>query len=1684
MAETVKVEIGITATDGTASGVSSAQRRLNSLDKSLQKTQKQLDKLGKDRCKIDIDADDSASAKLARVDDAVQKTGGESATVDVEANDSASEVLGSVDDSVSELDGQDANVDLGADDAASGPIADVSDGVAELNGEEAVVDLSADDSASEVIGDVSDGVAELDGDSATVQIDADDAATPIFHDVDDSMSELNGKTATIEIQAEDAASGVIDEVQQKASSLDGTVINMSVQAAGNTAENVKNIGMSEVGKAAGVMGATFGVYDSVSTFADFEQGMSQVAAISGATGTELDQLTAKAKYMGATTKFTATESAEAFNYMAMAGWKTSDMLNGIEGIMNLAAASGESLGTTSDIVTDALTAFNMKASDSTHFADVMAQASANANTNVSMLGESFKYVAPVAGAMGYSIEDTAKALGLMANAGVKSSMSGTALRRAITSLAAPTDKQQAAFDKYGISLTTDSGRIKSLNEVMEDLRTNLGGLSEDEKTAAVTAMFGNQAMAGMLAIINASDQDWNKLSDAVNNADGASKQMSDTMLDNLSGSFTLMQSAIEGVEDELGLKLSPVFRTLADSITAAMPDATKAIDDMFGGLEEKVNNMTFSKEWTEADFFGKIDIAWETLIAEPFMDWVNTEGALDIADGLGTLFSNAFKILPGGEAPGLSGWLSAGAIAIGTSKIADFIGKVGDLSSKMSALGEAGTVLGTFGSIVGGAIPWIVGGAAAILALKTAIDAYNETQIKADLEAHFGDINLNQEELEAISSQILELDWKANITLALNELRNADQLRSDAKDKLEENDAIEYKARVGVTLTKDDMSAYTTNVETFIADRKKELDGRTFSAKLLVDTTLSTPEGKTLSSAIDSWTLQDNIEMSSLSNQLSTAVENALKDGIINADEEEAISALQDKINAIVDQWKVAQDQAARDMLTDKYGNMSGEELSAGSYKDLVKEMKEQREAAYDTLDQSTEEFYTILHAMDNSGRLKEAGLDYDTLAGQWKQAVQYEKDKEVANDLTFQSNTLNNAYSDENTAWQAGASDRYDNAIGLVRAGNVVGAGMSMVNDNANKGLNSMFDTYMSDQVDDMYSTLQNYMQQFGGKVPEELRTAYMNAINTGALAGSSNELVGMQSLANSIAQDANQSMVDAINSGTYGDAVKEAFVSGNQMAMQDALTELAANGGVDDTTAQQIYQQQLINSIKNGDYGELLQNALEIALAEGTEEPVTMSGLQAEVSDLQVTQDSAENVRQSVQDFMDATSKTEGTEVTYDAGNVVVKMGEGTDTSGIESALQMTSDQLSQYKVEVEGGEVEYKIPEDQILSAQERAAQEIAGESGGEFKIDGGEAYIEYTINEGDTLTSIEQATGIAKEKIAEMNNIEDLNVINAGATIKIPADSITVDTSEISGAAEGESVDVGDVDATATANTDVEAGEVDPSGAYDTASQETQSAFDTAMEVDGTADATLDQTNNADEVYSGVSSDVQGKFNSAIPAHGTVNVTLDWHITNPTASISVGTSGGTATATISSAGMANGGFVDGAMLSLIGEDGPEFVVPVGSKRRNRGVELWAKAGEALGMFDSIPAYADGGLIGGDEDDFLSTPFEKKKETSNNVWEGLFGSDPNNSTPNVLESLLAATGGPQGDNNDTTNGVNVNVSMSPVIQIEGSSMNEQEVFEVMKSRIKELSDDVGYEIGEKLSKIFGNMPLAGEG
>lgn len=316
---------------------------------------------------------------------------------------------------------------------------------------------------------------------------------------------------------------------------------------------------------------------------DFDDSMAKVQAVSGATGKDLDSLRDKAKEMGAKTKFSASESAEALNYMAMAGWKTKDMLAGLEGVMDLAAASGEDLGMVSDIVTDGLTAFGLTAKDSGRFADVLAAASANANTNVGMLGKSFEYAAPVAGALGYSVEDTAVALGLMANAGIKADKGGTALRSMLTNLVTPTERMATIMDILGISLTDTEGGMKDLDEIMSDLRVGFGGLTEEQQASYAAQLFGKEAMSGALAVINASEADYNKLTKAVAGSTGAAKEMAGIMEGKLGGTIREIKSGLEGFAISIYEQMLPSLEKAADKIKSFVgwlnnlsPEAKKA----------------------------------------------------------------------------------------------------------------------------------------------------------------------------------------------------------------------------------------------------------------------------------------------------------------------------------------------------------------------------------------------------------------------------------------------------------------------------------------------------------------------------------------------------------------------------------------------------------------------------------------------------------------------------------------------------------------------------------------------------------------------------------------------------------------------------------------------------------------------------------------------------------------------------------------------------------------------------------------------------------------------------------------------------------------------------------------------------------------------------------------------------
>lgn len=353
----------------------------------------------------------------------------------------------------------------------------------------------------------------------------------------------------------------------------------------NAAKGFGKFAVKAIGWASTAVSAVGGYVTKVG--ADFESAMSEVSAISGATGADLDALTQKAKEMGASTKFSASESAEAFKYMAMAGWETSDMLDGISGVMNLAAASGEDLGEVSDIVTDAITAFGLQASDSAHFADVLAAASNSANTNVSMLGGSFKYVAPVAGALGYSIEDVSVALGMMANSGIKAEMAGRSLRAMLSRLASPTKDVEEAFAQLGLSaseaLTNADGSMKPLSETIEILRGSMSGLDEATKASVASGIAGTEAMSGLLAIVNSSDADFEKLTEAIANADGTAQRMADTMNDNLKGAITIMKSAVEG----FGISLYETFSVKAKDGVKTLTDYISRLQKAFdaGGMQ-------------------------------------------------------------------------------------------------------------------------------------------------------------------------------------------------------------------------------------------------------------------------------------------------------------------------------------------------------------------------------------------------------------------------------------------------------------------------------------------------------------------------------------------------------------------------------------------------------------------------------------------------------------------------------------------------------------------------------------------------------------------------------------------------------------------------------------------------------------------------------------------------------------------------------------------------------------------------------------------------------------------------------------------------------------------------------------------------------------------------------------------
>ncbi len=1581
MAETIRIEIPVNVVDNTGSGTSSVTRNLTAMERAFERA-------------------DRAAQRF-------QRRSGVAAEIEIGADDNATPVLSAVENATEQIDGETAQVEV-----------------------------SADDSATQIVNSASNAVENFDGQSGDAEIGADDSATPVVSAASDAVENFDGMSGDAEIGASDEATPVIRAAQDAAESWGGSVFNATIgviDAATAPISALASAAKNPVVQGASLIGASFGVAESVNSFQDFEAMMSQVKAISGATGQAFDDLTAKAQEMGATTKFTATESAEAFNYMAMAGWKPQQMIDGISGIMSLAAASGEDLGTTSDIVTDAITAFGLTAGDAGHFADVLAQASANANTDVSMLGESFKYVAPVAGAMKYSIEDTSLALGLMASANVKGSMSGTALKTSIANMVKPTNDMAEAMDKYGISITDGEGNLKSLKGVIDNVRGSLGGLSRDEQTAVASTIFGKEAMAGMLAIVNASEEDYNKLSNAIYNANDAAEGMADTMLDNLKGSFTLMQSAIEGTENAFGKRLSPYLRDIAGGIADAMPGITDGInavmdvvDDKIAGVKRKITDMTGSDEWKNADLFGKIDIAWDSIIAKPFGNWVSGDGAQLISTGLGTLFSSAAAILPGGEKAGLTSWLSAGILAKGAATVAqkgksivETLSPIGDAIGNITeAAGNANDVMDFAGNLssmipMGAKVGLAAAGiTAAIIGIKLAIDKYNETQLENSLEDHFGKIKLSADEVKDAAAGILNQKYLTNVELALNEVQNADNLRAEAQKALESNDVLEFKSRVGITLTADEQQEYTDNINTFVESKISELESRTFAAHIHVQTYLGgTEDGQTLAQNIKEWARADNLELSDLSSQLSQKVSEALKDGIVDVNEEEAISALQEKMNNITARWKEAEAQAQWDWINQKYGQLSAADLESGSFTDLMDEMRSQRETAMESIKADTTQWYSELEAMKDYGRITPE--QYESYKEQTGWYVRGQEGSELSKSLELGSNTLNDTYGEkitgniqtltENTqnALKSAETSLQSESYGMI-AGTFEDAFKSMDDGsgffgfgaNANqRALNELYQS-MAPDVSRMGSLIDQY-REAGQAVPKSLMEGYKEAIEVGAAAGDVD--AAWQNYANQILESGSEEM-------------KSVLTDPSNPAYKDLHEQLP----------------------------DELRTAIDRAAAETTTDEITLEGLRAAVDgDVDIDKDSWVS---ALNEKLGDLATTE--EVTADSIKIKVEQGDclweignalGIDwqtiaeQNGIESPYVIHPDQeltisMDTITAEMDGDKAQAAI--EQAMSALDAEGAEMSVTAEG-VKVDLANVEVDSDV----AAAQIEAALGMESGTLAA-NGIE----VQAGATVTIPQELVQVDTSGIQSAT-AEQTETEPVETNTTANVNITDATTDASGAKEQAQSEVESTFSESMPTDGHTDVTLDQTNNAAEVYSEVAGEVQSTFSNPIPASCTVNVTLDWHITNPSAGITTSGSGSSVTASI--AGNAEGSIVTGPLLSWVGEDGPEAIIPLGSKRRDRGMDLWLQAGRALG----VKEYADGGMIG-------DVPLSGGSSDSTS-----------------------------GDSSGSGDKGQVVINMNPVFNINGNSGND--TVNTIKEKLKELINEMSGELATRLLESYANMP-----
>ncbi len=1498
--------------------------------------------------------------------------------------------------------------------------------------------------------------------------------------------------------------------------------------------------------AAGVtISAGAGIADTVKTYADFEAAMSEVKAISGATSEEFAQLTEKANQMGAVTKFTASESAEAFKYMAQAGWDAKEMMDGIEGLMSLAAASGEDLGTTSDIVTDALTAFGMAAKDSGRFADVMAMAANATNTDVAKMGDTFKYVAPVAGALGYSIEDTAVAIGLMANNGIKASQAGTSLRSLLTNLTHPVGQAADAIEELDISITNADGSVKPLSQTLQELRSKFSALSEAERAQYAAMLAGQEGMSGLLAIVNASEQDFASLTDQINNSSGAAEEMADIMMDNLAGKFELFTGSLDSMKLSLGEKFKPYLIEALDWLTNKVPDVENALltamnsfDRFVEKTKAKIDEFTATDEWQNADLFGKIGIAWDELVAEPFSDWWNgsgkvkvagvardigvgigtaistgimalmgidvssvvdegssigrqfaegfTEGmnGVSIAGALGTLLtgslSSAAKLLPGGEAPDITSLLSAAAIA----KVA------GPMFSLGSGVFKAGK--GIYKSATGGVLKNIIGSASVADEL-----AGVGTMTGTGLVGGLAKIGAN--------------------------LGGASIASTGTGLALAGAGAVAGGVVGGATLISGGMDAFDA-YKSYKAGNEEAAKAQGTSAGLkiggvaagaAIGTAILPGIGTLIGAGIGGlagWFAGDKVkedyeEAAAAAENLEQKSKYALEGAKFDSQE---LKEAFDDTNVSAEQFGAMMQEATSNKIRDSFGDIK---LSMQEIQEAAKQIvfADQAEAlnkfssAAETADGSLATLQSSFQTMDKLNWKASLGMELD--GGDISEYIS-------AVDSMIESSKQ---YLEDKHYEATAAIDL------LVEPGN---------------------ETDMTTGLNQMYSDLQSKIETLGGDLKAKVNVALEDGVIT------LDEQAEITNLQNQIADITNQISQAETEASFQSLKIKYSGASLDADSFASLVSEIQANvqeaseqymQGVD-VTLESMNLQLANGVISQEQFDEQFQ-----ALSEGYQAKITDLSVRVESFELQSIADSFGSELDGILPDLEGTvAERLGTAMHNAMANGIDATQWSMEGEGLQSAIEALDldglEATTQSAVAEMMGQVARSLP-DQMTSALEGNSVDMSESVNNMVKsgienADFTEAGAAVTQKLGEDMSSMDMSESVAglQEGLQSslMTSVENIDLTDVGVLMnqKIGEAMSSVDMSETdAGLQEGlqssltaslENIDLTEVGGMmnqklgeAMASVDMsESGAglqegiqnsltaalegidlsesaqmintsivtalsstegIDMSG-FTAAMQSSITSSIDSLDYSGVTTAVGNGISNAitatmgtiqgaiDTLYSNVGSAINTAFSAGFSTTTTVTITANYKLANPSATISF-SGGGTGTATVSGSisSHANGGFAYGPELTWWGEDGPEVIIPLGSKRRQRGLELWAQAGEMLG----VGKHADGGFIG------------SSGSSNKNIWEN---------TESLAEPISESDSGTSdvstvidSEKNSDTKEVNLSVTVNPQFVISSTSQREDDILQIIKTHMKELADDLGGELADRLGEVFSNMPIS---